>query len=365
MDSSKRSLAGIALAGCVLAVLTVAMIPVRAELSTATDGLVLVIPVVVGAVAGGFFSGVVSVVAGFLVYDLVFTPPYYTPSVSSAENLVAPAVYLVVMLLVARVFAGMDAARREARAQKDDIRKLEEVDHVATRLISAVSHDLRTPLAAIKMCASTLRDPEVELTSERQREFAELIDEQADRLTRLVTNLLNVGRIRAGALEPRRELVSLHDVVEEAVAALVPTVEPHRVTLSLPNALPLVDVDRLLIGQVVFNLVENAARHAPRSSPIVVSAREASLHTIEVSVVDGGPGVADSERAAVFGMFNRRDGDGGAGLGLSIAKAFLEAHGERIWVEDGPDGGAKFSFTLPAPVPLEYERLGDGTNTCR
>ena len=119
MSSARRSVRGTAVALGVMAVLTVAMIPLRSHLSVATDGLILIIPVVAGVVSGGFGAGVVSVIAGFLVYDFVFTPPYYTPWVGSAENWVAPGVYLVVMLLVARVVAGMAAARVETARQKD------------------------------------------------------------------------------------------------------------------------------------------------------------------------------------------------------------------------------------------------------
>lgn len=498
MSSVRRSVRGTTVALGVMAVLTAGMIPLRSHLSVATDGLILIIPVVAGVVSGGFGAGVVSVITGFLVYDFVFTPPYYTPWVGKVENWITPGVYLVVMLLVARVVSNMAAARLETARQKDAISKLfelsnllvgdkplsellglivstlrdafdlrtvavllpaagrleiaasagmpleqnelglveasvapnagvpallgqetvlsmalaangrpvgylllrgnsidlndrepfltfanqtalaleraqlreeamrakllEEVERLAKSLVAAVSHDLRSPLASIKMSASTLCDPDLQLAPERRQELAQLIDQQADRLARLAANLLDMGRIQAGVLEPRRELVPLPELINEAVKGLASSVDPERIQLALPQDLPLVDVDRLLIGEAVFNVLENAARHAPAQSSIVVGARYRDEETIEVSVSDSGPGVPRSERVAVFGMYNRREADGGAGLGLAIAKAFVEAHSQAIWVEDAPGGGARFCMTLSTPIHLELEMTASGTD---
>ena len=253
--------------------------------------------------------------------------------------------------------------RSQLREEALRAKLLEEVERLAKSLVAAVSHDLRSPLASIKMSASTLSDPDLDLAPERRQELAQLIDNQADRLARLAANLLDMGRIQAGVLEPRRELVPLPDLVCEAVRGLAATVDPGRVELKMADDLPLVDVDRLLVGEAVFNLLENAARHAPPDSPIVVAARDREDGTIEMSVSDRGPGVPPSERRAVFGMYNRRAADGGAGLGLGIAKAFVEAHGQSIWVEDAPGGGAKFCMTLSTPIRLECEETSVAETT--
>ncbi len=496
MNSARASVRGVTVALVVMAALTATMIPFRGHLSVATDGLILIIPVVAGVVTGGFGAGVVSVIAGFLVYDFVFTPPYYTPFVGRAENWVTPFVYLVVMLLVARLVSNVAAAKLETARQKDAIRKLfelsdllvgdkplaellglivstlrdafelrtvavllpvagkldvaasageplgqsvldltvpavptneasrleeetvlsmaltanghlvgylvlqgdaialgdrepfltfanqtalaveqaqlreealrakllEEVERLAKSLVAAVSHDLRSPLASIKMSASTLSDPDLHLGTERRRELAQLIDYQADRLARLAANLLDMGRIQAGVLEPRCELVPLPDLITEAIRGLAASVDPDRVEISLPADLPLVDIDKLLIGEALFNMLENAARHSPAESPIVVGARYRDDATIEVSVSDSGPGVPRSERAAVFGMYNRREADGGAGLGLAIAKVFVEAHDQMIWVEDAHGGGAKFCMTLSTPIHREFAMTANGAD---
>ena len=147
------------------------------------------------------------------------------------------------------------------------------------------------------------------------------------------------------------------------VSDLTPALRGHPVRLDLPGGLPEVDVDVTLISRVLTNLLENAVRHAPRGTVITIGARLAPPDAVLVFVADQGPGVSPDRRDEVFGLLARRDSDAGAGLGLSIAKTFIEAHGQRIWVEDAPDGGARFCFTLPAAAAIgEEARLGAGTH---
>jgi two-component system sensor histidine kinase KdpD len=170
---------------------------------------------------------------------------------------------------------------------------------------------------------------------------------QADRLTRLVSNLLDMTRIQAGVLEVRRAPWSVIDLADEVVTDLRPSFEDRTVVLDIPTSLPLVDIDHLLIEQVLSNLLDNAHHHSPPGGPIVVAAKRWGADHVTVSVTDRGSGVLEAERTSVFETFVRFDTGGRAGLGLAIAKAFIEAHGEKIWVEDPPEGGARFIFTLP------------------
>ncbi len=483
----RRSAIGTIAALASMAVLTSAMIPLRPSLSIATTALVLVIPVVIGVVTGGFIAGVLSVVAGFVVYDFFFIPPYLTLWVGRAQNWAALVVYVAVMLPVARVVAGLNVARAKERRQGTELRELfqlsglllaerpldelltavvmavaevfgarqvalllpsdgnlqiaaaageplsedqlhrvlpspgelarlggppgihgdvfvhaltaagrpvgllvlsaeaaagperepltlfanqialaveraqlreqalrtrltEEMARLAKTLVAAVSHDLRAPLARIKASSSTLADDGLDIGPDARRELARLIDGQADRLADLVQNLLDMSRIQAGALRPRCVVSSLPELIASVTSDLAPALRGYEVRFDVPGTLPLVDVDRTLIARVLTNLLENAIRHAPRGTPISVTAARQSADTVLVTVADHGSGVSPDRREEVFGMLARRDADAGAGLGLTIARTFVEAHGQRIWVQDAPGGGALFGFTLPVAI---------------
>jgi two-component system sensor histidine kinase KdpD len=488
----KRTAIGTAAALASMAALTIAMIPLRSHLSIATTALVLVVPVVIGVVTGGFIAGALCVVAGFLVYDWFFIPPIHTLWVGAPQNWAALGVYVTVMLPVAHVVARMDAARATARRQKKEIRELfqlsdllveerpldellsaivttladvfgspqvalflardgrleiaasageplseqelrpilpapaelgtpraqsfdadgllvlalaaagrpvgllvlsggtaaryereslllfanqialaveraqlreqalrsrvaEEMAGLARTLVAAVSHDLRTPLASIKASSSTLADPELDIGAEAGRRLATLIDTQADHLAELVQNLLDTSRIQAGVLQPRRAVVSLADLVHAVVGDVAPGPRGYAIRVELPGDLPPVDVDVTLISRVLTNLLENSIRHGPKHSTITIGGVLANPQTVVAYVADHGPGIRPERRKEIFELSARRPGDAGAGLGLTIAKSFVEAHGQRIWVEDAVGGGARFCFTLPVAASIPDE----------
>ncbi|MGE5133845.1 MAG: ATP-binding protein [Gemmatimonadota bacterium] len=489
----KRVVIGTVAALVSMALLTAAMLPLRDHLSIATTALIMVVPVVVGVVVGGFPAGVISVTAGFLTYVFFFIPPYLTWRVGALQNWAAVGVYALVMLPVARVVAGMNAARAKERRQGEEIRQLfelsdllvedkpldvllsvivttladvfgarqvaivlpsesgaleiaatagepltpgqlqrvlpangspagpdaqpravgdlfaldltaagrpvgllvlsgdaaqrhereplllfanqvalavervqlreqalrtrltGEMERLAKTLVAAAAHDLRAPLASIKGSSSTLSDDSLDLSAQARQDLAKMIDVQADRLADLVQNLLDMSRIQAGVLQPRCSVASLADLVTAVLGDLAPQARGHSVEVDLPADLPLIDVDVVLISRVLTNLLENAFRHNPKGLPITVTAGPAGDGTVELSVADHGPGIDPARRSQIFGMLARREGDVGAGLGLAIARTFVEAHGQRIWAGDAPGGGACFSFTLPVAAPLPEE----------
>ncbi len=241
--------------------------------------------------------------------------------------------------------AALALERAQLRDQAMRSELLEEVDRLRHALLGAVSHDLRTPLATMKVASSTLLAPPNPLTDTDVRELYGLIDLETDRLTRLVTSLLDMTRIDAGVLVARPTSTPVRALVEEAVAAVGSQLTDHPVAVDVAEDLPDVLVDRLLFGQVLANLMDNADRHAPPHTEITVTAGSRG-DGVAVSVSDTGPGVPASERDAIFDRFVRFDTGGRAGLGLTIARTFVEAHGQHIWVEDSPTGGARFVFTL-------------------
>ncbi len=253
-----------------------------------------------------------------------------------------------------RAFANHLALALERAGLREEAvraRLLEEVDRLRRGLVGAVSHDLRTPLSTIKLSASALVDSGTSLSPGDIKELAELVDAQADRLDRLVSNLLDMTRIQSGALELRRQPAALGDLVDEALLVLGRSDRSADVQWLAPEDLPLVDVDYVLVRQVLANLVDNALRHSPPRGLVTVSAAPTAEGKVEVRVTDSGPGVPPGERERIFQVFNRREAGGRGGLGLAIVQAFLEAHGEGIRVEDGGRGagptGASFVFTLP------------------
>ena len=225
-----------------------------------------------------------------------------------------------------------------------------ESDRLKSTMLAAVSHDLRTPLVAIKASATSLLDRSVAWTEEDRVEFLRAIDEEADRLTEIVGNFLDLSRIEGGVLVPRREWYDLAELVEEVGDRLQGRAEGRPIRSEVPDDLPLALIDYVQIRQVLTNLVENAIKYAPPGEPVEIAAAHRD-GVIEVAVTDRGPGIPDAKREAVFEKFVRLGTDrrvAGAGIGLTISKGIVEAHGGRIWVEAGPGGiGTSARFTLP------------------
>lgn len=251
------------------------------------------------------------------------------------------------MLLTFANDAAIAMERAQLREQARRSTLLEEVDRLRHALMGAVSHDLRTPLATIKVASSTLASHAHQLTAEDAHELHELIEIESDRLTRLVSNLLDMTRIEAGVFTVHRTTSDVRSLIDEAVSALGPGLRSGRLVIDAPLGLPPVNIDQLLITQVLVNLLDNALRHSPEDGRITVTARLDGSR-VTVSVDDQGPGVAAVDRRTIFDRFVQFDTGGRAGLGLSIAKTFIEAQHEQIWCTESPGGGARFVFTLHA-----------------
>ncbi len=245
--------------------------------------------------------------------------------------------------------AALAVDRARLRDEALRARLLEEIDLWRRALMGAVSHDLRTPLAAVKTAVSSLRQADAQLSAGDRAELLELIEQQSDRLARLVTNLLDMTRIEAGALEIRPTAIPIDELVDEALGNLGGIVSRERVRVEAPVELPMLRIDHVLISQVLANLLDNAERVSPAASVICVTARvdPAREDRIEIAVADQGPGIALSERERVFEMFSQNGRGGRAGLGLTIAKAFVEAHGGNIWIDPNTDLGTRIVFTVP------------------
>ncbi|MFD5975022.1 MULTISPECIES: sensor histidine kinase [Streptomyces] len=226
-----------------------------------------------------------------------------------------------------------------------EARKLAEGNKIRTALLAAVSHDLRTPLAAIKAAATSLRADDVEWSEDDRAELLASIEEGTDRLDHLVGNLLDMSRLQTGTVMP----VFRETDVDEVVPMALGGVPEDSVVLDIPETLPMVMVDRGLLERVVANIVENAVKYTPAGTPVLVAASTIG-DRVELRVVDRGPGIPDEAKEAVFEPFQRH-GDAprgaGVGLGLAVARGFIEATGGTVTAEDTPGGGLTMVITLP------------------
>ena len=248
-----------------------------------------------------------------------------------------------------------------ARLRRENLRiaVLQRTDALRAALLSSVSHDLRTPLASIKAAASTLLQEDVQWDEETKRSFARSIEREADRLNRLVSNLLDMSRIEDGALKPEKELYMLPELIQDVLDRLQPLLHGRIVHTQVPVDLPPIELDYMQIDQVLTNLIENAVRYTPKDSPIDVSAHCEGAQIV-ISVADRGPGIPSGDLDRVFDKFYRvLDGKQttghptGSGLGLAVCKGLVEAHGGRIWAEPREGGGVVFSVSLPLGVMEE------------
>lgn len=227
--------------------------------------------------------------------------------------------------------------------------RLVDLNRAKSDFVSLVAHELRTPLTSIKGFASLLLQPEGHEAAARE-EFLRIISSEALRLNRLIENLLNLARIEAGQMARKREPVNLARAAQTAITNLSVSLEQHRILLDLPEELPSALADPDGVIQIFMNLLANAMKYAPAGT-VTISAR-AETGLVTVHVTDEGPGIPPEDLARLFDRFFRRDDERtraqpGTGLGLSVCRALVEAHGGKIWAENPAGGGARFVFTLP------------------
>jgi two-component system sensor histidine kinase KdpD len=235
-----------------------------------------------------------------------------------------------------------------------------EAEFMRNTLLSSVSHDLRTPLAGITLAAGNLVHGEATLPPATRRELTGMILDEAERMNRLIGNLLDMTRLESGGLVVLKEWQPIQEVIGAAIRHMSKRLGDRPVRTKLPADLPMVPIDALAIEQVLVNLLDNAVEYTPRGAPIEISANTGERQIV-VEVADGGPGLPAGREQQVFQKFFRAHGNGGRrgiGLGLAICKGLVEAHGGSITAANRPAGGAAFTFTLPiegAPPPVPAE----------
>lgn len=252
-------------------------------------------------------------------------------------------------------FAGQIALAIERSQRADDAeaaRVAVETESLRNTLLASISHDLRAPLKSIKEASRALNDPHSHADSEARAQLARAIDVKAREMSELISNVLDLMSFEVGKVHLRRDWQPIGDLVGAAITRLEQRLEDHAVTVALPPELPPAYVDATLVTRVLVNLIENAIKHTPAGTRIMVSASLEGA-TVRVVVDDTGPGLPpDPER--LFAKFQRGRDDssaGGAGLGLALCRAIVNAHGGQISAMQRPGGGARFVFTLPTAAP--------------
>ncbi len=325
-----------ALSIAAIAVCTAACFVLSAILTLTDLVMIYLVGALVIALRGRRGPALFASLLGVLSFDFFFVPPRYTFHVEHPQYIVTFIVMFSVALLISHLAVRI-------RLQAEAAKKAEVVtatEKLRSSLLSAVSHELRTPLTAILGSASALLHGHKGDSS-----LLENIRDEAERLTRLIHNLIETTRLESGAAL-KKEPYPIEDVIGTALERCEKVLAGRAVETDLPENLPMVPLDPVLMELVFVNLIENAARHAPKAA-LDISARE-RMDALEVSVADDGPGLKAEDLDRIFEKFFRASSaPGGAGLGLAICKAVVEAHGGTIKAENRPAGGAVFRLTLP------------------
>jgi two-component system sensor histidine kinase KdpD len=378
---SPRPLLGLGVGVAGVVVITGAVTPFHDHISRAIPALLLVLPVVAAGVFGSRMAAVATAVVGSVAFSVGFIPPVGSLRVAVPDDAVALVVFGLVAITVGTLVALEEDRRRSAEMRAEEIKAmharfqslvaerehlqqeadrlavLEQVDAQRTALLRSVSHDLRTPLASIRAVASDLRAGADHSEAVRQ-ELLGLVCDQAERLDRIVANLLSLSRIEAGAFQPDRQAVDLDELVGDVTRRLGRLFDDDDIRLDclLDAELPLVDVDYVQIDQVLSNLLENAARYSPPGGAVQVAAATSVTagngngDRVEVTVSDEGPGIDARDLERIFEPFRAGHPtqlNSVSGVGLALCKAIVEAHGGMINARNNPTGGARLSFTLP------------------
>jgi two-component system, OmpR family, sensor histidine kinase KdpD len=347
--SLRRQLLGAVVAVVGLPLLTAGLLPLRDDLAVESVLLLYLLVVVATAAVGGVWPASAAAVAAVGLVGWFFTPPYHEVTIAEGEHVLALIVFLVVAVVVALYVTVADRNASESAAVRADAVALDQANELRTALLSAVSHDLRTPLASIKASVSSLRAHDVSWSAQETANFLAAIEEDTDRLNQLVGNLLDMSRLQTGALELTRHAVALEEVVANAVDSLGPLASA--VEIDVPEDLPMALVDPGLLERAVANIILNAVHWSAPSAPVRVEARMA-VPDLELQIVDHGPGIPADARERIFQPFQRLGDRGGTGvgLGLAIASGFVEAMGGELLVEDTPGGGSTFRILVAASV---------------
>ncbi|HEX6730585.1 MAG TPA: DUF4118 domain-containing protein [Pyrinomonadaceae bacterium] len=364
------------------AAVTLLLAPFQEKVNSTTVALAFLLVVLFIALFWGSRPALLASLLAAFCFNFFFLPPLYTLTIAHLQNWVALVVFFTTALAVGQLSARAKRQAEEAQAGQREIERLYEQlqeaferashaealkqsERLKSALLDAVTHDLRTPLASIKASITTLIDDAIDesqdnhaitLDRESRFEMLEVLNEECDRLNRFISGLIELARIEAGELRLRRRWGAVDEIISTALSRAKALTDNHSVQILIGKELPVVRVDANAVSEVVYTLIDNAAKYSPAGTNIKLQAHRAADGFIVISVEDEGAGIPVDLRQRVFDKFFRatRDGDinirqpSGSGMGLAIAKGIVEAHDGMIWIESAAEGkGTRVVFTLP------------------
>ncbi len=366
------------LKGYVVAVVSVFLVialllPFRSHLNSTAVSLALLLVVLFVATIFGSRPAFLASVLGVLCFNFFFLPPIYTFTIADPQNWVAFTAFLITALTAGQLSSYARRRAEESEQRRKEIERLycelqtafeqasqtealRRSEKLKSSLLDAVTHDLRTPLTSIKASVTTLIDDQKEkiLDDGGREEFLEIINEETDRLNEFIEGMVGIAKIQANALHLRKSWSAIEEIINNAINRARIRLDSYNILIELERDLPLVCVDANSVSEVIFTLLDNAAKYSAKASNIRITARRSENETIEVAVEDEGRGIADDMREKVFDKFFRAGENdihttgSGLGLGLSIARGIIESQGGKILIEDGRDGFVtRVAFQIP------------------
>lgn len=366
-----------------IAAVTAALAPFHAVINPTVVAFALLLAILLTATFIGRNPAILASFAGTLCFNFFFLPPLYTFHIAEPINWIALGTFLITSLVTGELSAAAQKRAAEAEAKQHEIERLyeelqtafEQASHaealresekLKSALLDAVTHDLRTPLTSIKAAVTTLitdekaesRDTRLDL--EGRREFFEIINEETDRLNDFIEGMVELARLEAGAMNLRRNWSEVEEIIGAALERAELFLSKYRIKLAVERDLPSVRVDARALAEVVYTLLDNAAKYSPEGSIIKIAARlNDRAEAVEIAVIDEGRGIPIEMRERVFDKFFRAELDekekqvvGGLGLGLAIARGIIESHGGKIWIANGENNrGTTVIFTVPTGKP--------------
>ncbi|MBL8125329.1 MAG: DUF4118 domain-containing protein [Blastocatellia bacterium] len=365
----------------VVLLVTAALLPYREFLNSAEVALILLLVVLFASTLFGSTAGLLASVVGILCFNFFFLPPFHTLNISGAENWLAFGTFVITALIAGQLsgYARRRAEESEARQreietlyeelkgafeQASEAEALRRSEKLKSALLDAVTHDLRTPLTSIKASVTTLIE-DVDshmLDPDSKREFLQIIDEETDRLDEFIEGMVGIAKVEASALHLKKRPSALDEIVGNAVDRAARSLGSRGIEISLPADLPNIVADGSSLSEVLFTLIDNAAKYSADGTTISISAKQTAENEIEIAVQDQGRGIRPELREKVFDKFFRQSEQdihktgGGLGLGLAIARGIVESQGGKIAIVD-PDSGFATKFLIKLPIGGEADSM--------